>query len=102
VQFVGLAQVTHFFAEDKLTYASTAAKSFVVDYTIADLERKLDPAKWVRIHRATLLNIDHLHELDAWFGGRMLARLKDAKRTELPVARDRVRPLRELLGLSAI
>jgi two-component system LytT family response regulator len=98
VQFIDLAQVTHFFAEDKLTYASTPAKNYVVDHTISDLERKLDPAKWVRIHRATLLNIDHLQELDVWFGGRMLARLKDAKRTELQVARDRVRPLRERLG----
>ena len=101
VQFVELAQVTHFFAEDKLTYAATAAKNYVVDHTIADLEKKLDPAKWVRIHRATLLNIDHLRELDSWLGGRMLARLSDPKRTELQVARDRVRPLRERLGLTS-
>ena len=100
VQFVDLAQVTHFFAGDKLTYASTPGKNYTVDHTIADLERKLDPAKWVRIHRATLLNIDYLHELDAWFAGRALVRLKDPKRTELQVARDRVRPLRERLGLS--
>ena len=101
VQFIDLGQVTHFFAEDKLTYAATPAKRHVVDHTITDLEKKLDPAKWFRIHRATLLNIDYLLELDAWFGGRVLARLKDPKRTELQVARDRVRPLREKLGLSA-
>ena len=101
VQFIELAQVTHFFAGDKLTYAATAAKNHAVDHTIADLERKLDPAKWVRIHRATILNIDYLQEIDAWLGGRVLVRLKDAKRTELQVARDRVRPLRERLGLTA-
>ena len=100
VQFIELAQVTHFFAEDKLTYAATPAKNYVVDHAIADLERKLDPVKWIRIHRATLLNMDYLQELDSWLGGRVLARLKDSKRTELQVARDRVRPLRERLGLS--
>jgi DNA-binding LytR/AlgR family response regulator len=72
-----------------------------VDHTISDLERKLDPSKWFRIHRATLLNLDYLLELDAWFGGGVLARLKDPRRTELPVARERVRPLRDKLGLSA-
>jgi two-component system LytT family response regulator len=101
VQFIELAQVTHFFAEDKLTYAATPAKNYVVDHSISDLERKLDPSRWIRIHRATLLNIDYLQELDAWLGGRILARLKDPKRTELQVARDRVRPLRERLGLTA-
>jgi len=101
VQFIELGQVTHFFAEDKLTYAAAGAKNYVIDHTIADLERKLDPAKWVRIHRATLLNIDYLAELDSWLGGRVLARLKDARRTELQVARDRVRPLRERLGLTS-
>jgi hypothetical protein len=33
------------------------------------------------------------------FGGHMTARLKDKKRTELPVARERVRALKAHLGL---
>ncbi|MGH9719976.1 MAG: LytR/AlgR family response regulator transcription factor [Bryobacteraceae bacterium] len=99
VQFIELRKITHFFAEDKLTYAATASKNYVVDHTIADLEQRLDERKFIRIHRSTILNLDYLLELDTWFGGRMLARLKDPKSTELQVARDRARPLRERLGL---
>ncbi len=57
VLFIDLSQVTHFFAEDKLTYAATPAKSWIVDGTLSDLERKLDPKQFMRIHRATLINL---------------------------------------------
>ena len=94
VVFVDLDSVTHFYAKDKLTYASTSAKDYVVDNTISELEQKLDPARFVRIHRATLLNVKYIEEMNSWFGGGMVVRLKDGKRTELQVARDRVRHLR--------
>jgi two-component system LytT family response regulator len=71
----------------------------VIDHTIQELEEKLDPRKFIRIHRATLLNLDYIHELHAWFAGRMMVRLKDEKRTELSVSRDRVRVLKERLGI---
>ena len=99
VELIELARVTHFFARDKLTYAATAAKNHVVDHTIQELEQKVDPRKFVRIHRAILLNLDYVHELHTWFAGRMMVRLKDEKHTELTVSRDRVRALKERLGV---
>jgi two-component system, LytTR family, response regulator len=99
VELVELVHVTHFYASDKLTYAATPAKSFVIDQTIQELEQKLDPRKFVRIHRATLLNVDFVHEMYTWFAGRMMVRLKDEKKTELTVSRDRVRSLRQRLGI---
>ena len=98
VQFIEPARVTHFLAKDKLTYAVTSDKSYVVDSTIAELEEKLDPNKFIRIHRSTLLNLDHVQEVHSWFAGGVIVRLKDEKRTELPVARDRVRALKLRLG----
>jgi two-component system, LytTR family, response regulator len=99
LEMVELHRVTHFFASDKLTYAATAERNYVVDQSITDLESKLDPGRFVRIHRATILNLDHLRELHSFFGGRMVARLKDAKKTELAVSRDRVRVLKERIGV---
>ncbi|MEP7364420.1 MAG: LytTR family DNA-binding domain-containing protein [Acidobacteriota bacterium] len=98
VEFVDLAQVTHFYAKDKLTFAATAAKHYVVDPTIAELESRLDPQQWLRIHRSTLLHIEHVKEIHTWFGGRVMVRMKDGK-TELQVARDRTAVLKEKLGI---
>ncbi len=99
LEFVDLSQVTHFYAQDKLTFAATATKNYPVDFTIVELERKLDPRRWVRIHRSSMINLDCIQEIYGWFAGRLLVRLKDGKRTELSVARDRVKVLKERLGI---
>jgi len=99
VHFLELARITHFFAEDKLTFAATTEKKWVVDRTIAELEQKLDPARFVRVHRSTIVNLDYVDELYAWFGGRMMLRLKDPKKTEITVSRERLKELKERLGL---
>jgi two-component system LytT family response regulator len=99
IEFVDLDQVTHFFASDKLTFAATPAKNFAVDYSIQELEQKLDPGRFVRVHRATLVNVAHVQELHSWFAGGLMVRLKDPKHTELKVSRDRVRVLKERLGI---
>src|SRR5204863_6722617 len=86
VVFVELASVTHFYAKDKLTFAATASKDYVIDGSIAELEHKLDPGQFLRIHRSTLLNLAFVDEVTSWFGAGLVVRLKDGKRTELPVA----------------
>ena len=98
-RFLEIARITHFFTQGRLTFAATEGKSYRVDWTITELEQKLGPSRFFRIHRGTLLNLDWLDELTPWFTGRMVARLKDEKRTELTVARDRVRVLKDRLGL---
>jgi two-component system LytT family response regulator len=98
VQLLELNRITHFFAQDKLTYAAAGGRNYSVDHSISELELRLDPRRFLRIHRSILLNLDWVREVDAWFSGRVLVRLKDDARTELTVARDRVRALKERLG----
>lgn len=98
-RFLEVARITHFFTQGRLTFAASDGKTYAVDWTIADLEQKLGTSRFFRIHRGTLMNLDWLEELTPWFTGRMAARLSDEKRTELTVARDRVRLLKRHLGL---
>jgi DNA-binding LytR/AlgR family response regulator len=46
-----------------------------------------------------LLNLAWVREVYAWLGGRVLVRLKDAKGTQLQVARERATELKKRLGL---
>ncbi len=96
--FVDLDRVTHFFAEDKLTYAVSEGKRYSVDYAIAQLEKKLDPKRFLRIHRSTIVNVAWIKEVAALPGGSLNIRLKDGKNTDLTVARDRAREFRARLG----
>jgi two-component system, LytTR family, response regulator len=92
-RLIEVARITHFFAEDKLTFAVVDGKDHVVDASIAELETRLGDG-FFRIHRKTLVNLAFVAELD---GGAV--RLSDATRTELTVARDRVTPLKAALGI---
>jgi len=92
------SRVTHFFAKDKLTFAAVNGREHVVDYTIAELETQLDARRFVRIHRATIVNVAFVQEIYPGIDG-LVVRLKDESKTELTVARDRVRGLKERLGI---
>lgn len=97
-QFLDLARITHFISEQKLTYAVGAARRHIVDHSLAELEQQLDPKRFLRIHRSILLNVEFLDELQQSFAKGARVRLRDERHTELPVARDRLRALKEHLG----
>jgi two-component system LytT family response regulator len=98
ISFLDLDAVTHFVARDKLTYAAVNGREHCVDQTIADLETRLNPARFLRIHRAVLLNLDWVQEMNVSFAGKVIVSLKDTRRSQLPVARDRVRLLKSRMG----
>jgi two-component system LytT family response regulator len=96
--FLDVVKVTHFYAEDKLTFAASEGKAFCVDHTIAELEEKLNPRQFVRIRRGTIVNLGWVKEVGLLMGGTLNIRLKDSKETELTVARDRAREFKTRAG----
>ena len=98
VDFVDVADVTYFYAKDKLTFAATATKHYVLDVALAELETRLDPRRWLRIHRSTMVSIAAIKEVHSGFGGKAIIRLKDGK-TELAIPRERVAEVKTRLGL---
>jgi len=90
-----VARISHFSSKDKLTFAVVNGREHVIDHTLSDLEARLDSRRFTRIHRATIVNIGFVGELFPALDGGVLVRLKDDRHTELSVARDRVRELKE-------
>lgn len=96
--FLDLDGISHFYAEDKLCYAVSEGKNYCVDYAVAELEKKLNPKRFVRIHRSTVVNVAWIKEVASLPGGALSVRLKDSKGTTLIVARDRAREFKERVG----
>lgn len=90
--------VLWFGAEDKLVFAATASARHYVNFTLDELERRLEPGKFVRVHRSAIANLDHAAALRPGFAGTWRLQLDDAARTEVPVSRSRARLLKEHLG----
>ena len=77
----------------------TASGSHLVDRALGELEERLDPRQFVRIHRSAIVNLAWVAEVQPELGGRLIVKLKDGPRTELQVARDRARAFKERMVL---
>lgn len=69
--------------------------AYMLRETMKKLELKLNPKKFVRIHRSTLVNIDRITELQPLFSGDYSILLDD--KTELSMSRHYQKSLRKLL-----
>jgi two-component system LytT family response regulator/two-component system response regulator LytT len=67
--------------------------------TLDELQARLDPSVFWRVHRAHLVNINMIKEIVPWFSRNYLLRMRDEKATEIPVSRMQTRRLREYLKL---
>jgi two-component system LytT family response regulator len=64
--------------------------------TMTAIQKKLDPALFIRIHRSTFVNIEKIKELQPWFHGEYVVILRDG--TQLTMSRSYRSNLPELLG----
>jgi len=94
---------------EEIIYASLADESITVvtpqhtgtsNYrTLDELQARLDPTVFWRVHRSHLVNINKIKEIVPWFSRNYILRMKDVKATEIPVSRTQTRRLREYLKL---
>ena len=86
-------------ADDTITVV-TPQHSGTSNYrTLDELQARLDPSVFWRVHRSHLVNINKIKEIVPWFSRNYILRMKDAKATEIPVSRTQTRRLREYLKL---
>jgi two-component system response regulator LytT len=67
--------------------------------TLDELQERLDPGVFFRVHRSHLVNINKIKEIVPWFNRNYILRMKDEKATEIPVSRTQTRRLKEYLKL---
>jgi two-component system LytT family response regulator len=82
-------------AQDDYVAFTSAGKQFLKDQTLAGVEGTLDPARFVRIHRSYILNIDRLAKVELYAKDSRIAILRDG--TRLPVSRAGYARLSQLL-----
>lgn len=99
ILLVDAVRAMFFRAEDKYTVLYTNDAEHVLDRTIDDLERTLDPDTFVRIHRSVIVNINCVRDLTTIEGGRYAVTLTDARQSRVFASRSGVKVLRERLRL---
>jgi two-component system LytT family response regulator len=83
-------------AEGKYVRLHVGKDSHLLREAISSLESRLDPKKFLRIHRSHIVNIERIKELEPWFHNEYRVILRDG--TKLMMSRSCRKRLGELLG----
>ncbi|HKT80522.1 MAG TPA: LytTR family DNA-binding domain-containing protein [Vicinamibacterales bacterium] len=86
-------------ADDVITVVTKQHAGTSSYRTLDELQARLDPNVFWRVHRAHLVNINMIKEIVPWFSRNYILRMKDAKATEIPVSRTQTKRLRDYLKL---
>ncbi len=86
--------VLWFGVEYRLVYAHTRDRPYMTNYTLRELEDRLDPAVFFRAHKSSLVNLRHVKEIVPWFGGRYKLVMRDEASSEVALSRAQARALR--------
>jgi DNA-binding LytR/AlgR family response regulator len=100
IRLVALRDVKWFYVEDKLVSLVCSEGVLDTQYTtLQELEDKLDPDQFFRIHRGVVINLNHMRELRPWFSGTMKAVMDDRASSELDVSREHAKRLKKVIGM---
>ena len=93
------ASKIHFImAKDDYSYLHTENDRYLSTVSLAQLEAKLEPLGFFRVHRRYLVNLACVSEVDPVSGGTLLLTLT-GEDEQIPVSRRRVSSLKKALGL---
>ena len=82
--------------EDEQTLVHVGSETYPIRRTLADLEARLNPARFFRAHRSAIVNLDRVKEIVPWFKGSHKLRLTTG--AEVDLSRAQARALRRILG----
>jgi two-component system LytT family response regulator len=96
MSFVRVEDIDWIEARNYCAKLHVAVREYLVRETMERLGAKLDPRRFVRIHRSTIVNIDRIERLEPYFHGSYVVVLRD--RTRLTLSRSRRANLERVLG----
>jgi two-component system, LytTR family, response regulator len=96
IYFLETNEIDWIEAEGNYVSVHSGKKSHLLRETISSLESQLDPRKFVRIHRSSIVKIDRIQELQPWFHGEYRVILHGG--TQLTLSRNYRDKLHEALG----
>ncbi|HYR12391.1 MAG TPA: LytTR family DNA-binding domain-containing protein [Longimicrobium sp.] len=95
VQFVRAAEIDWVEAEGNYVRLHAAGQSHLLREPLHRIQARLDPRRFVRVHRSAVVNLDRVRRLEPWFHGEFEVVLEDG--TRLRSSRTFSGRLRELI-----
>lgn len=92
-------EICCFYSENKASYlTTTSGRNYPVDVSLENLEKDLDPEKFFRINRKSIVNIDCIEDIISYTNSRLEIKVKVFNEFQLIVSRERVRDFKNWIS----
>ena len=96
VHIIPIAKLDYVEAQDDYIALHSEKKSYLKQQTISSIEEQLDSARFARVHRSYIVNLERIARIEPYTKDSRVAVLQDG--TQLAVSRSGYARLKELLG----
>ena len=97
IKIIPTHEVNFFEAEDDYIAIHTATGKYLKKMTMKSLEEALDPARFARVHRSYLVNLNEITKIEPYERDNYLVLLRGGEK--VPVSKTGYSKLRQVLGL---
>lgn len=87
---VNTGEIAYFMASEKLVYIVTSDnRKFVVDHSLDELSKMVDPASFFQLNRQFLANMNAIDSVSTYFNGKLKVQLNPGVSDEVVISRER-------------
>lgn len=98
IKTIMLGDIKAFYSFEKTTYLfTTDRRNYIIDYSIEELEKMLDPGRYFRINRKYIVSIEACSQIYSWSNNRLKIDIEGIDDPKIVVARERVREFKNWL-----
>jgi two-component system response regulator LytT len=98
ILYIDVKDIKYIYREEKFSKVITINNEYDVKTPLKDLEIRLNPFSFFRIHKSYLVNLDYVKRLIPWFSGSYQLEINQSEE-KLPVSRNYVKELRTKLEI---
>lgn len=99
LKIVEIDDVTCFYSENKGTYLATnSGKNYLLDTSLENLEKELDPEKFFRINRKAIVKLQSIEDIIAYTNSRLQLKINNFSEFQLIVSRERVKQFKSWIS----
>lgn len=98
IRSVPVANILYFYSLEKATFLHTADDhNYVIDYSLDQVERMIDPAKFFKINRKYIISMEAIRDIITYSNSRLKIELMHSNDMDAIVARERVNNFKQWL-----
>ena len=98
LKLINTSDIVCFYSQNKASYAHTSAnRSYLVDYTLSELENILNPKQFFKVNRGFFVNITSIKDIISYSNSRLELKLHNYSEAQVIVARESVKSFKNWL-----